>query len=114
MKQRLCKRRYWHPATQVLPPSRCQCFALKKHIMQVTVCKSVTLAAKAPKMPGCVATGFPLPSTGRGIEGEGWSYPEPPPVSSCIRPTGVRVGITHNRHRAPQNSRNITFILFTL
>jgi K+-transporting ATPase KdpF subunit len=37
--------------------------------MQVTVCKSVTLAAKAPKMPGGVATGFPLPSTGRGIEG---------------------------------------------
>jgi len=48
--------------------------------MQVTVCKPVTLAAKAPKMPGCVATGFPLPSTGRGTEGEGWSYPEPPPV----------------------------------
>jgi hypothetical protein len=51
----------------------------KKPIMQVTVCKSVTLAAKAPKMPGHVATGFPRPSTGRGIEGEGWSYPEPPP-----------------------------------
>ena len=48
--------------------------------MQVTVCKPVTLAAKAPKMPGRVATGFPLPSTGRGIEGEGWSYPEPPPA----------------------------------
>jgi len=48
--------------------------------MQVTVCKSVTLAAKAPKLPGHVATGFPLPSTGRGIEGEGWSYPEPPPA----------------------------------
>ena len=60
------------------PPS--QCFNLKKHIMQATVCKSVTLAAKAPKMPGRVATGFPLPSTGRGIEGEGWSYPERPPV----------------------------------
>ena len=41
----------------------------KKHIMQVTVRKSVTLAAKAPKMPGRDATGFPLPSTGRGIEG---------------------------------------------
>jgi len=103
---------------QVSKPSQLSltycCFTFKKHIMQMTVCKSVTLAVKAPKMPGCVATGFPLPSTGRGIEGEGWSYPEPPPVSSCIRPTGVRVGITHNRHRAPQNSRNITFILFTL
>ena len=42
---------------------------LKKPIMQVTVCKSVTLAAQAPKMPGRVATDFPLPSTGRGIEG---------------------------------------------
>ena len=59
---------------------------LKKPIMQVTVRKSVTLAAKTPKMPGRIAIGFPLPSTGRGIEGEGWSYPEPPPVSSCIRP----------------------------
>jgi len=29
---------------------------------------------------GRVATGFPLPSMGRGIEGEGWSYPEPPPA----------------------------------
>ena len=35
---------------------------------------------------GRIATGFPLPSTGRGIEGEGWSYPEPPPVSSSISP----------------------------
>jgi hypothetical protein len=61
-------------------PPPFQCFNLKKHIMQVTVCKSVTLAAQAPKMPGCVTTGFPLPSTGRGIEGEGWSYPEPPPA----------------------------------
>ena len=55
-------------------------FTFKKNIMQVTFCKPVTLAAKAPKMPGRVATGFPLPSTGRGIEGEGWSYPERPPV----------------------------------
>ena len=55
-------------------------FTVKKNIMQVTFCKPVTLAAKAPKMPGRVATGFPLPSTGRGIEGEGWSYPERPPV----------------------------------
>ena len=66
------------------PPS--QCFTLKKHIMPVTVCKSVTLAVKAPKFPGRVTTGFPLPSTGRGIAGEGWSYPEPPPVSSCRGP----------------------------
>jgi len=48
-------------------------------VLQVTFCKSVTLAAKAPEMPGRIALDFPLPSTGRGIEGEGWSYPEPPP-----------------------------------
>ena len=53
---------------------------LKKPIMQVTVCKSVTLAVKTSKLSGRIAIGFPLPSTGRGIEGEGWSYPEPPPV----------------------------------
>jgi len=67
-----------------LPPSHC--FTLKKPIMQVTVYKSVTLAAKAPKLPGRIATGFPLPSTGRGIEGEGWSYPEPPPVRFFLYP----------------------------
>jgi len=69
---------------QVSKPSQLSlthcCFTFKKLIMQVTICKSVTLAAKAPKLPGHVATGFPLPSTGRGIEGEGWSYPELPPV----------------------------------
>ena len=53
--------------------------------MQVTVCKPITVAAKAPKMPGHVATGFPLPSTGRGIEGEGCGHiqsplPREPPV----------------------------------
>jgi hypothetical protein len=48
--------------------------------MQVTVCKPVTLAVNAPKILGRIAIGFPLPSTGRGIEGEGWSYPELPPV----------------------------------
>jgi hypothetical protein len=53
---------------------------LKKHIVQVTVCKSVTLAAKTSKRSGRIAIGFPLPSTGRGIEGEGWSSPAPPPA----------------------------------
>ena len=88
-----------------LPPSHC--FPLKKPIMQVTVCKSVTLAAKAPKMPGSVATGFPLPSTGRGIEGEGWSYPELPPVRFFLYqpPPGSRL----NTENSTQNPRNITF-----
>ena len=64
------------------PPS--QCFTLKKHIMQVTVFTIRYTVANVSNPAGRIATGFPLPSTGRGIEGEGWSYPEPPPVSSCI------------------------------
>jgi len=67
-------------------------FTFKKNIMQVTFCKPVTLAAKAPKMPGRVATGFPLPSTGRGIEGGLWVRGGHiqsclPSVSSCISTT---------------------------
>jgi len=65
-----------HPNASLLRNTLCKCLVLQH----------VTFASKAPKMPGHVATGFPLPSTGRGIEGEGWSYPEPPPVSSCISP----------------------------
>ena len=86
------------------PPRRMG--ALKKHIMQVTGFKSVTLAAKAPKMPGRVATGFPLPSTGRGIEGEGWSYPEPPPVRFFLYQPhpGSRL------NTSPENPRINTFI----
>ena len=72
-----------------LPPSHC--FTLKKPIMQVTVCKSVTLAAKAPKMPGSVAIGFPLPSTapqrGEGLRVRGGHIQSRlPSVSSCISP----------------------------
>jgi len=40
---------------------------LKKHIMQATVCKSVTLAAKAPKMPECVALASLSPQRGEGL-----------------------------------------------
>jgi len=66
------------------PPS--QCFTLKKQIMQVPVFTTCYVRIQSAQDAGRVATGFPLPSTGRGIEGEGWSYPEPPPVSSCISP----------------------------
>ena len=69
-----CKR------TSFLQPPPSQCFTLKKHIMQVpdfTTCYALIQSAQAA---GRVATGFPLPSTGRGIEGEGWSYPELPPA----------------------------------
>jgi len=69
------------PADKLSQPPPSQCFTLKKYIMQVTVCKPVALAAKTSKRSGRVATGLPLPSTGRGIEGEGWSYPEPPRAS---------------------------------
>jgi len=57
-------------------------------------------------MPDCVATGFPLPSTGRGIEGEGWSYPELPPVRFFLYqpPPGSRL------NTSPENPRINTFI----
>jgi len=54
--------------------------ALKKHIMQVTVFTTCYVRSQSAQAAGRVATGLPLPSMGRGIEGEGWSYPEPPPV----------------------------------
>ena len=60
------------------PPS--QCFTLKKQIMQVPVFTTCYVRSQSAQDAGRDATGFPLPSTGRGIEGEGWSYPEPPPV----------------------------------
>ena len=62
------------------PPSS-QCFTLKKPIMQVPVFTLCYTAANVSNPAGRIATGFPLPSTGRGIEGEGWSYPEPPRAS---------------------------------
>ena len=52
----------------------------KKPNMQVPVFTICYTAANISNPAGRVATGFPLPSTGRGIEGEGWSYPEPPPA----------------------------------
>jgi len=54
--------------------------AFKKLNMQVPVFTIGYTAANVSNPAGRVATGFPLPSTGRGIEGEGWSFPEPPPV----------------------------------
>jgi len=66
------------------PPSLC--FNLKKHIMQVPAFTTCYVRSQSAQDAGRVATGFPLPSTGRGTEGEGWSYPEPPPVSSCVSP----------------------------
>jgi len=48
--------------------------------MQVPVFTTCYVRSQSAQDAGRVATGFPLPSTGRGIEGEGWSYPEPPPV----------------------------------
>ena len=56
-------------------------------------------------MPGRVATGFPLPSTGRGIEGEGWSYPEPPPVRFFLyqpHPGVPAEHLTLNTENCPQ------------
>ena len=54
--------------------------AFKKLNMQIPVLTIGYTAANVSNPAGRVATGFPLPSTGRGIEGEGWSYPEPPPA----------------------------------
>ena len=54
--------------------------AFKKQIMQVPAFTTCYVRSQSAQDAGRVATGFPLPSTGRGIEGEGWSYPEPPPV----------------------------------
>ena len=59
---------------------------LRNKLCKCLILQHVTFVAKAPKMPGRVDTGFPLPSTGRGIEGEGWSYPEPPPVRFFLYP----------------------------
>jgi hypothetical protein len=89
------------------PPS--QCFTLKKQIMQVRVFTTCYVRIQSAQAAGRVAPGFPLPSTGRGIEGEGWSYPELPPVSSCIN-TIPRPGLTLKTENFPQNPRNITFL----
>ena len=69
---------------QVSKPSQLSltycCFTFKKLNMQVPVFTICYTAANVSNPAGRDATGFPLPSMGRGIEVEGWSYPEPPPV----------------------------------
>ena len=68
-----------------------------------TICYT---AANVSNPAGRDATGFPLPSTGRGIEGEGWSYPEPPPVRFFLYQPhpGSRL------NTSPENPRINTFI----
>ena len=88
------------------PPS--QCFTLKKHIMQVPVFTTCYVRRQSAQAAGRVATGFPLPSTGRGIEGEGWSYPELPPVRFFLYQHHPASKL--NTENSPQNPRNITFI----
>jgi len=55
---------------------------LKKHIMQVPVLTLCYTAANVSNPAGRVATDFPLPSTGRGIEGEGWVISRAPSRAS--------------------------------
>jgi len=74
------------PADKLSQPPPSQCFTLKKHIMQVLGFTTCYVRIQSAQDAGRVATGFPLPSTGRGIEGEGWSYPEPPPVRFFLYP----------------------------
>ena len=75
----------------------------KKLTMQVPVLTICYTAANVSNPAGHVATGFPLPSTGRGIEGEGWSYPEPPPVRFFLfqPPPGSRLN-TENCPQTPE------------
>ena len=60
--------RFADPETFLNPPKYHFLPPLKKQIMQVTVCKSVTFAAKAPKMP--VASPLASLSPQRGLNGE--------------------------------------------
>ena len=75
-----CAPRLTSKRTSFLQPPPSQCFTLKKQIMQEPAFTTCCVRIQSAQAAGRVATGFPLPSTGRGIEGEGWSYPEPPPV----------------------------------
>jgi len=72
--------------------------------MQVLGFTTCYVRSQSAQDAGRVATGFPLPSTGRGIEGEGWSYPEPPPVRFFLHPPQVLA------EHFPQNPRINTFI----
>ena len=91
------------PAEPLYHPSKLshavaiQTLALKKHIMQVPAFTTCYVRSQSAQDAGRVATGFPLPSTGRGIEGEGWSYPEPPPVRFFLyqHPPGSRLNTEH-------------------
>ena len=88
------------------------CFTLKKHIMQVPDFTTCYVRSQSAQAAGRVATGFPLPSTGRGTEGEGWSYPELPPVRFFLYQPHPGVPAEHlklNTENFPQNLRNITF-----
>ena len=60
--------------------STARLIAFKKLNMQVPVFTICYTAANGSNPAGRIALDFPLPSMGRGIEGEGWSYPEPPPA----------------------------------
>ena len=74
--------------------------------MQVPVFTTCYVRIQSAQAAGRVATGFPLPSTGRGIEGEGWSYPEPPPIRFFLYQPhpGSRL------NTSPENPRINTFI----
>jgi len=75
--------------------------------MQVLGFTTCYVRSQSAQDAGRIATGFPLPSTGRGIEGEGWSYPEPPPVSSSISPIrgpGLKLETEHFPQRRSGHS----------
>jgi len=74
--------------------------------MQVPVFTICYTAANGSNPAGRIATGFPLPSTGRGIEGEGWSYPEPPPVRFFL----YQHHPASKLNTSPENPRINTFI----
>ena len=69
-----------------------------------------------PKRPRCrprrhwLPSPLHGPSMGRGIEGEGWSYPEPPPVRFFLYQP--HPGSRLKTENFPQKTRNITFITF--
>ena len=68
--------------------------------MQVPAFTTCYVRSQSAQDAGRVATGFPLPSTGRGIEGEGWSSPEPPPVRflPVSAPSGVPAELLITEH----------------
>jgi len=80
----------------------------KKLNMQVPVFTICYTAANVSNPAGRIATGFPLPSTGRGIEGEGWSHPEPTPFRFFLYQP--HPGSRLKTENSPQKPRNITFL----